>query len=255
MTNTRIVALVAAVLVMPSAVAAQGAPPQVAPVTVAEAQGAAAPVRVRFETDLGSFEVEVDVAHAPVTAANFLKYVDGGFYDGGQVHRSARLETQATRPVKIEVIQASINRERSKDQFPAIPLERTSRHGPDTQGCRDLDGPQRAGYRPFRLLHLHWRSGVARLWRCAQPGWPGLCRIRASGGRHGRCSRHPPGPSRGRDAQAPGSHHERETTLACAGAGCGLHARASTSAIVSPLRRVHLTDRDLRGALRSLTGE
>jgi peptidyl-prolyl cis-trans isomerase A (cyclophilin A) len=99
------------------------------------AQDAAAPVRVRFQTDLGAFDVEVDVAYAPVTAANFLKYVDGGFYDGGQVHRSARLETQATRPVKIEVIQASINRERGSAQFPPIPLERTS-----TTGLRHKDG-------------------------------------------------------------------------------------------------------------------
>ena len=96
---------------------------------LATAQDAAAPVRVRFQTDLGAFEIEVDVAHAPVTAANFLKYVDGGFYDGGQVHRSARLETQATRPVKIEVIQAGINAERSSAQFPPIPLERTSATG------------------------------------------------------------------------------------------------------------------------------
>jgi peptidyl-prolyl cis-trans isomerase A (cyclophilin A) len=96
---------------------------------LATAQDAAAPVRIRFQTDLGSFEIEVDVAHAPVTAANFLKYVDGGFYDGGQVHRSARLETRATRPVKIEVIQAGIDAERSSAQLPPIPLERTSTTG------------------------------------------------------------------------------------------------------------------------------
>jgi peptidyl-prolyl cis-trans isomerase A (cyclophilin A) len=98
-------------------------------------QEAAAPVRVCVQTDMGSFDVEIDVAHAPVTAANFLKYVDGGFYDGGQVHRSARLETQTTRPVKIEVIQARINPERSSAQFPPIPLERTS-----ITGLRHTDG-------------------------------------------------------------------------------------------------------------------
>jgi peptidyl-prolyl cis-trans isomerase A (cyclophilin A) len=103
-------------------------------------------VRVRFDTALGPFEVEVDPARAPVTVANVLKYVDGGFYDGGRVHRSARLETQAARPVKIEVIQAGINPARRAESFPAIPLERTSvtgilhkegavsmaRSGPDT---------------------------------------------------------------------------------------------------------------------------
>jgi peptidyl-prolyl cis-trans isomerase A (cyclophilin A) len=110
------------------------------------AQSGPQTVRVRFETALGPFEVEIDPARAPVTATNVLKYVDGGFYDGGRVHRSARLETQAARPVKIEVIQAGIDPARRSDGFPAIPLERTSvtgilhkdgtismaRSGPDT---------------------------------------------------------------------------------------------------------------------------
>lgn len=110
------------------------------------AQSGPQTVRVRVETALGAFEVELDAARAPGTVANFLKYVDGGFYDGGRVHRSARLETQAARPVKIEVIQAGIDPARRSDAFPAIPLERTSvtgilhkdgtismaRSGPDT---------------------------------------------------------------------------------------------------------------------------
>jgi peptidyl-prolyl cis-trans isomerase A (cyclophilin A) len=110
------------------------------------AQAGSQNVRVRFETALGAFEVEIDAARAPITAANFLKHVDGGLYDGGRVHRSARLETQATRPVKIEVIQAGINPARRSDALPPIPLERTSvtgilhkdgtismaRSGPDT---------------------------------------------------------------------------------------------------------------------------
>ena len=110
------------------------------------AQAGAQTVRVRFETALGPFEVEIDPARSPVTATNFVKYVEGGFYDGGRVHRSARLETQAARPVKIEVIQAGIDPARRGDAFPAIPIERTSvtgilhkdgtismaRSGPDT---------------------------------------------------------------------------------------------------------------------------
>jgi peptidyl-prolyl cis-trans isomerase A (cyclophilin A) len=110
------------------------------------AQAGAQTARVRVETALGAFEVELDAARAPITVANFLKYVDAGFYDGGRVHRSARLETQSTRPVKIEVIQAGINPSRQGDALSAIPLERTSvtgilhkdgtismaRSGPDT---------------------------------------------------------------------------------------------------------------------------
>jgi peptidyl-prolyl cis-trans isomerase A (cyclophilin A) len=93
------------------------------------------PVRVRVTTELGVIDIDVDLAHAPVTAANFLKYVDADFFDGGQFHRSARLETQADRPVKIDVVQASINRDRSKEEFPPIPLERTS-----VTGLRHKDG-------------------------------------------------------------------------------------------------------------------
>jgi peptidyl-prolyl cis-trans isomerase A (cyclophilin A) len=114
--------------------------------SLAIAPAAAQTVRVRFDTALGAFEVEIDPARAPVTATNFLKYADGGFYDGGRVHRSARLETQTARPVKIEVIQAGIDPARRSEGFPAIPLERTSvtgilhkdgtismaRSGPDT---------------------------------------------------------------------------------------------------------------------------
>ncbi len=96
---------------------------------------APSPVRLRITTDLGVIDVEVDQAHAPVTSANFLRYVDGAFFDGGQFHRSARLETQAERPVKIEVVQASIKRERSKETFPAIALERTS-----VTGLKHTDG-------------------------------------------------------------------------------------------------------------------
>jgi peptidyl-prolyl cis-trans isomerase A (cyclophilin A) len=107
--------------------------------SLAIAVGAAAqppsPVRLRITTELGVIDIEIDPARAPTTSANFLKYADGGFFDGGQFHRSARLETQADRPVKIEVVQASINRERSKETFPAIALERTS-----VTGLKHTDG-------------------------------------------------------------------------------------------------------------------
>ncbi len=47
---------------------------------------AANPV-VRITTSLGLIEVELDVKHAPVTTANFLRYVKEGFYDGTIFHR------------------------------------------------------------------------------------------------------------------------------------------------------------------------
>lgn len=42
---------------------------------------------VTFKTTLGAFDVEVLPDEAPVTVANFLEYVDGGFFDGTIFHR------------------------------------------------------------------------------------------------------------------------------------------------------------------------
>ena len=43
--------------------------------------------RVVMETSLGSMTIELDEAKAPLTSANFLSYVDEGFYNGTIFHR------------------------------------------------------------------------------------------------------------------------------------------------------------------------
>lgn len=86
-------------------------------------------VRVLIDTELGEIEVEVDVAEAPGTTANFLRYVDENFYDGGQFHRTVTMQNQPNNDVKIEVIQASIDEARKDDQFEPISLERTTKTG------------------------------------------------------------------------------------------------------------------------------
>ena len=43
--------------------------------------------RVLVETSLGNFEVQLNPEKAPKTVANFLGYVDSGFYDGTIFHR------------------------------------------------------------------------------------------------------------------------------------------------------------------------
>ena len=44
-------------------------------------------MKVKLTTSMGHFTVELDEAKAPVSAANFLKYVDSGHYDGTIFHR------------------------------------------------------------------------------------------------------------------------------------------------------------------------
>src|SRR5215831_11367393 len=87
------------------------------------------PVHVVVQTDLGEIELEIDAAKAPVTAANFLKYVDAGLYDGGRIHRTVRPDNQREKPVKITVIQGAANPSRTSEFFPPIPLERTNKTG------------------------------------------------------------------------------------------------------------------------------
>ena len=94
---------------------------------VAAAQTAT--VRVRVQTELGDIVIEVDQAKAPATAANFLRYVDAGHFDGGEWHRTVKMDNQPESTIKIEVIQAGVNPNRAKEGFAAIALERTNKSG------------------------------------------------------------------------------------------------------------------------------
>lgn len=105
-------------------------------------------VRVLFQTELGNIEVTVDAKRAPITAANFLRYIDAGHYDGGRFHRTVKIEpdNQPNNAVKIEVVQGGVDPDKAKSGFSAIKLERTNvtgllhkngvismaRSGPDT---------------------------------------------------------------------------------------------------------------------------
>src|SRR5688572_22642415 len=92
-------------------------------------------VLVRIETALGAIDLAIDGKRAPVSAANFLKYVDGGFYDSGAINRAVRADNTTRQDVKIEVIQFQIDAARRRQQFAPIPLERTS-----VTGLKHVDG-------------------------------------------------------------------------------------------------------------------
>jgi peptidyl-prolyl cis-trans isomerase A (cyclophilin A) len=101
--------------------------------------------RVTLRTALGDVVVEVDLARAPVSGRNFLRYVDAGRYRGGAFHRTVTTspDNQPSNRVKIDVIQAG---PAPGADFPPIALERTrdtgllhvdgaismARDGPDT---------------------------------------------------------------------------------------------------------------------------
>src|SRR5215212_9687599 len=76
-------------------------------------------VVVRLETALGRIDIEVD-PRAPVTAANFLRYVEGGYYDGGRFHRTVRSDNQPNNRVKIDVVQAGPNPDAERPELAPI---------------------------------------------------------------------------------------------------------------------------------------
>jgi peptidyl-prolyl cis-trans isomerase A (cyclophilin A) len=81
-------------------------------------------VKCEIKTSLGSFVVELMPHNAPVTCANFLKYVDAGLYDNTDFFRVQNLKNQDNRPIKIEVIQGGTVD--SLKRFPPINHENTS---------------------------------------------------------------------------------------------------------------------------------
>ena len=108
---------------------------------LAAAMAVASPLRAQslphvvFRTERGQIEVEVDTMRAPVTAKNFLRYVDGGFFTNGSFYRVGRAYNQPNDSIRITVIQAGASREKRGQGFPPIELERTS-----VTGLKHLDG-------------------------------------------------------------------------------------------------------------------
>jgi peptidyl-prolyl cis-trans isomerase A (cyclophilin A) len=99
------------------------------------AAGSGAATRVALETEKGTIVIEVDGVHAPRTAANFLRYVDGGYYDGGLFVRTVRPDNTRRHDIEIQVIQGGENPAHKGPMFPAVALERTS-----STGLRHTDG-------------------------------------------------------------------------------------------------------------------
>jgi peptidyl-prolyl cis-trans isomerase A (cyclophilin A) len=76
-----------------------------------------------IKTSLGNITIELYPGKAPVTVANFLRYVDYHLYDSSSFFRAVRLDNQPNNPVKIEVIQGG--NVDSLKQFAPIAMETT----------------------------------------------------------------------------------------------------------------------------------
>jgi peptidyl-prolyl cis-trans isomerase A (cyclophilin A) len=84
---------------------------------------------VLIETEQGDIRVEVFAQAAPVTAANFLRYVDEGRFAGAFFYRVVTMANQPENAVKIEVIQGGLGFQESENRLPPIPHETTAETG------------------------------------------------------------------------------------------------------------------------------
>jgi peptidyl-prolyl cis-trans isomerase A (cyclophilin A) len=96
------------------------------------AQGAEPPVQVHMETSAGPLIIELYADKAPLTVANFLRYVDGGHYDGASFYRTVTFANDNGKPW-IEVIQGGLGD--APPPFGPIPHETTA-----TTGLRHENG-------------------------------------------------------------------------------------------------------------------
>jgi peptidyl-prolyl cis-trans isomerase A (cyclophilin A) len=94
---------------------------------------AAEKIMCRIETAAGDIRIEVYPDQALLTAANFLRYVDAGLYDGSNFFRVLTQGNQPDNEFRIEVIQGGDAAD--EKCFPAIAHETT-----EMTGLRHLDG-------------------------------------------------------------------------------------------------------------------
>jgi peptidyl-prolyl cis-trans isomerase A (cyclophilin A) len=86
-----------------------------------------------IKTSLGDIQLDLYPEKAPVTVANFLKYIDLKLYNGTNFYRVCTPENEQERKIKIEVIQGGDVPEAK--QFEPIAIETTHQ-----TGINHLDG-------------------------------------------------------------------------------------------------------------------
>lgn len=84
---------------------------------------------VVLQTEVGDIILEIHLQKAPLTARNFLRYVDEGRFSETSFYRTVTLANQPNDTVKIEVIQGGIGFVESDSRLPPIAHETTAQTG------------------------------------------------------------------------------------------------------------------------------
>lgn len=85
--------------------------------------------QVKMKTELGDIIIEIDTINAPITAENFLKYVDDKIFNSAFFYRVVRMDNQPNNEIKIEVIQGGLGFDESPLSLSPIEHETTDKTG------------------------------------------------------------------------------------------------------------------------------
>jgi len=85
--------------------------------------------RILIETEMGEITIEVYLDRAPVTASNFLTYVDENRFEGAVFYRVVRSDNQPGDSIRIAVIQGGLYEEDHPAMLAPIAHETTQQTG------------------------------------------------------------------------------------------------------------------------------
>jgi len=92
-------------------------------------------IKVQIETDSGKIIAELYPDKAPVTCANFIRYIENNKFEGANFYRAVRMDNQPNNDIKIEVIQGGLGFDVEESPYPPIKHETT-----ELTGLRHVDG-------------------------------------------------------------------------------------------------------------------
>lgn len=84
---------------------------------------------VSIKTEMGDITVEIYAKEAPITAANFLEYVDEGLFRDATFYRVVTMDNQPDNDIKIEVVQGGLGFKEGSQSLPPIAHETTEKTG------------------------------------------------------------------------------------------------------------------------------
>ena len=84
---------------------------------------------IKMKTELGEIIIEIDTINVPITAKNFLRYVDEHIFNTASFYRVVRMDNQPNNFIKIEVIQGGLGFDESPLSLSPIVHESTDKTG------------------------------------------------------------------------------------------------------------------------------